>query len=695
DHRMEIYEKLVADRDRLEQEMGDERQQLEILTRLRHGIDEQGDVLTPRELDVMSAVFDAVVRKAGLVVGTIPTWFATSEREWSFGRKTRVDGGEEACLRQVNVWAELHHPNVRKFYGACHVGEAFVIHEVSYPLAKKGVPWSRLLDCAHGLAYVHERGLVHEHLSMNHLLASNSFQKGFLSGMGLVGWSNDVKAPVGSRGLSATPDILAFGLAIFDLFAIKQELVATAPADESDIDTLVRRDIIRESFCRQPTRRLPDTRPDFMEEDAWELLTGMCAAVPEERISLADVVHHIGVLARQEDTPSTTTSTPGISPTLVEDVAGYEIQTLGLTLQDTLDEAGELCEELAEFRAVNRPVHSRLLDVYEQLQAVHTPLPALLVENFSLILLRFLDRLDSRTLSNRSVVASICASGTIACKNYNMHQDIDRLITELVPSQKHFSNPPLAAHVELGAHIADGSFGAVYEGQWLGTEVVVKQVLTDQDGRENRAQFRREVDLWFNLNHENLIKLYGACHEGRPFFVCERANSGTLVSYLKGRTRKEVWRASLGLQHLHDRGIVHGDLKGNNILVSDDKAKLADFGLSVVVSRAEELNGDENGVLGAFRWKAPECLLGSSPSFASDIYSLGMCIIEAVTGDFPWGSSMSDNAVKYNVREEKLIPLRSESFSDAEWDLVMRMCSSDPHQRLSVGAVVSCTRNLW
>ncbi|RLN76023.1 hypothetical protein BBJ28_00026568, partial [Nothophytophthora sp. Chile5] len=147
--------------------------------------------------------------------------------------------------------------------------------------------------------------------------------------------------------------------------------------------------------------------------------------------------------------------------------------------------------------------------------------------------------------------------------------------------------------VELGAHIADGSIGAVYEGQWLGTEVVVKQVLTDQDGRENRAQFRREVDLWFNLNHENLIKLYGGCHEGRPFFVCERANSGTLVFYLKGRTRKEVWRAiwraSLGLQHLHDRGIVHGDLKGNNILVSDDKAKLADFGLSVVVSPCASL----------------------------------------------------------------------------------------------------------
>ncbi|KAK1935738.1 Mitogen-activated protein kinase kinase kinase 10 [Phytophthora citrophthora] len=76
--------------------------------------------------------------------------------------------------------------------------------------------------------------------------------------------------------------------------------------------------------------------------------------------------------------------------------------------------------------------------------------------------------------------------------------------------------------VQLGKHIADGSFGAVYEGEWLDTDVVVKQVLLDPSDKENWEQFRREADLWFSLNHPNLIKLYGACHQGIPFLCASQ-----------------------------------------------------------------------------------------------------------------------------------------------------------------------------
>ncbi|RLN89673.1 hypothetical protein BBJ28_00024651 [Nothophytophthora sp. Chile5] len=163
---------------------------------------------------------------------------------------------------------------------------------------------------------------------------------------------------------------------------------------------------------------------------------------------------------------------------------------------------------------------------------------------------------------------------------------------------------------------------------------------------------------------------------------------------MKGYARSTVWHflhdAAEGLQHLHDHGIVHGDLKGNNILVSDNIAKLADFGLSIIASREEVPGSGDEGALGAFRWKAPECLMGARPTFASDIYSFGMCIIEVVTGKFPWGNSIPDEAVIHNVTQEKLIPARPEVFSDAEWDLVTRMCSFDPELRMNAGAVVNC-----
>ncbi|RLN13845.1 hypothetical protein BBJ28_00025726 [Nothophytophthora sp. Chile5] len=655
-------------------------------------------------------------------------------------------------------------------------------------LDSRGVTWGYLLGCAHGLAYAHEQGLVHRGLSVSHLLRSYTSKKGILSGMGLVRRQDaghglteaDAERERKSRSPemsnhandpSVSSDILAFGLAIFDLLAINHEIsVATSP-DESYKEKWERVDIARKRVRQQPTEQLPATQPDYVKEAEWNLLLGMCAADPAARTCMEDVVYQVGVLAQQENIGnSSTTKASDTSSAIVEDVSLYEIQTLGKTLRETLDEADELCSELEAFCDVNRAIYARLVDVYKQLESTRTPLSASLVESFSLILLRFYVMLEKSTFGGYSIVASACAAQTVSGKNYSMHHDIDRLIynspvlertsevhrwrptweqtrqRQQKAMQTILENPssalrqlksdtkrseavallqfsaresggisslgsttPLAqlggtsagtlpqwfvpAHqVELRGHIADGSFGAVYRGEWLGTDVVVKQVLTDQENKENRAQFRQEIDLWFSLNHEHLIKLYGACHEGRSFFVCERASQGTILSYVKRFDRRTAWRylrdAAEGLQHLHDHGIVHGDLKGNNILVSDDIAKLADFGLSIIASREEVPASGDEGALGAFRWKAPECLMGARPTFASDIYSFGMCIIEVLTRKFPWGNSIPDEAVRRNVTN-KLIPARPEDFSDAEWDLVTRMCSFDPKLRMNASAVVN------
>ncbi|RLN97079.1 hypothetical protein BBJ28_00003318 [Nothophytophthora sp. Chile5] len=763
--RMELYEALLADDEWLEAEMGYDRQRLEVLTLLRHGLDQHGEVLTSWELDIVSDVYDAVARRSDVVVGKLPNWFTTSEQEWSMAEKTPVERGEESCVRQAAAWAQLHHPNVRKFYGAYHVGEAFVIHGPGRSLATRSViTWSDLLGCAHGLQYVHERGFAHRGSLVTHLFYSDSSKKGFLSGMGLVGCQGvtddlfliqddaseykheDTGTPSDYREPSVLSDIRAFGFAIFELRFF--DLAG----------------------------QLPDARPAFVLADEWELLVGMCTFNPAERLSMEDILYRMGVLAQQESLGSTVEDVDALW-TIVEDLSEYQIHSLGKSLRATLEEADGLCSSLEEFSDVNRPVLDRLVNVYDQLLAAESPLSLSLVENFSLILLRFFNMLDRRTFSSGSAISTLCESKTVAGKNYNLHHDIDRLLqsspvlvgsaaihhwqpiwnrtrqrqreaiqasledpTRLLNELVSESDRPGAVallqfealnsgisssvmtlteagqgdgeqaaqlpqwfipphQVELGRHIADGSFGAVYHALWLGTDVVVKQVLTDQTDERNRLQFRREVDLWFKLNHANLIKLYGACHEGRPFFVCERAMHGTLATFFKGKYRKEIWfslwDAALGLQHLHDRGIVHGDLKGNNILICDHyKVKLADFGLSIIANRTETPANDANDVQGAVRWKAPECLRGARPTFASDIYSFGMCIIEAVTGQFPWGNSLPDVAVKLNVAKKGILPSRPESFNDAEWELVTRMCRPDPKSRITVGAVVNMAYNL-
>ncbi|KAG1701089.1 hypothetical protein DVH05_011329 [Phytophthora capsici] len=219
--------------------------------------------------------------------------------------------------------------------------------------------------------------------------------------------------------------------------------------------------------------------------------------------------------------------------------------------------------------------------------------------------------------------------------------------------------------------------------------------MTDQRNAENRRQFLREVDLWFSLSDGYLVKLYGACHVGQPFFVCERAIEGTLGGYLKqGKSIWEKWsciyEAAKGLKHLHDHGIIHGDLKGNNIVMGAFTVMLCDFGFaSLASSSPKQLTDTEINALGAIQWKAPECLLGSAPTFASDIYSFGMCIIEIITGRYPWGDTMPDSVVKLNVTKEKRLPPRPEDIDDDAWSMILHMCCFDPGQRVTIGTVAS------
>jgi serine/threonine protein kinase len=281
--------------------------------------------------------------------------------------------------------------------------------------------------------------------------------------------------------------------------------------------------------------------------------------------------------------------------------------------------------------------------------------------------------------------------------------------------------------------LGKGGFGSVHRAKWLESDVVVKQVESNSDSSgslgpswlsrsqstvetpstadlsakakraETMEMFKREADIWFGLSHPHVVRLFGACHVGSPFFVCEYATNGTLVEYLRQHP-DELWRllheAALGVQCLHERNIVHGDLKGNNIVIgSDKKAKVTDFGLSSTVSASDESSAQ---ITGAWHWVAPECILGKDarPTFASDVFLLGMCIIEAlrvveslqhesgcgISHPLPWGNL--ENAVVKGQLSRGNLPTRPCGCSDDEWGLVIRMCCHDPAKRLQISTVV-------
>ncbi|GMF21102.1 unnamed protein product [Phytophthora lilii] len=150
-----------------------------------------------------------------------------------------------------------------------------------------------------------------------------------------------------------------------------------------------------------------------------------------------------------------------------------------------------------------------------------------------------------------------------------------------------------------------------------------------------------------------------------------------------------LYQAGLGLEYIHKKSVVHGDLKLNNILVgADGRAKLSDFGLSAVKTSSvlSETEGEAAFTAGALRWRAPECMK-KAPTFASDVYSFAMCIIEAVSGEPPF-AFLDDDSVHEKLRNGE-IPEKPAHMSTEAWELVVAMTNADPEQRIGLSQVLA------
>ncbi|KAL4129883.1 hypothetical protein PRIC2_005890 [Phytophthora ramorum] len=158
---------------------------------------------------------------------------------------------------------------------------------------------------------------------------------------------------------------------------------------------------------------------------------------------------------------------------------------------------------------------------------------------------------------------------------------------------------------------------------------------------------------------------------------------------------KFLHEAALGLEYLHERGLVHGALRCSNILIgTDGMAKLSNFGVSGSVKGPGIAS---SGVVVSLRWQSPEVLKGHPPSFASDVYSLGMCTLEAVTKEVPWSKEQEffwvENRKSYWAPEKNANVNVDTHDSPAcpsgdARDIVWRMCCSDPAKRARLSCVV-------
>jgi hypothetical protein len=170
-----------------------------------------------------------------------------------------------------------------------------------------------------------------------------------------------------------------------------------------------------------------------------------------------------------------------------------------------------------------------------------------------------------------------------------------------------------------------GTFASARRGTWLHAQkrqdVVVKTLHFDADGQD-AEDFLNQLVFWYKLPpHGNVLQLRGGSHvSSPPFFVCEDAHHGNLLDFLGvEENRGHIWSLFLGvakgLKHLHAHNIVHGGLKGTNILVGDNNtAKIAAFGFSCVRSVSLRLSATGSKALAAAtRWKAKELFAEAAP----------------------------------------------------------------------------------
>ena len=241
--------------------------------------------------------------------------------------------------------------------------------------------------------------------------------------------------------------------------------------------------------------------------------------------------------------------------------------------------------------------------------------------------------------------------------------------------------------------IGSGGMADVYLGidTILEREVAIKVLRGDlATDPVSLKRFQREAMAITRVSHPNIVEVYDVGEdEGRYFIVMEYVRGQTLKQLIAKRGALDSDEAVNILKQLvsavalaHASGIIHRDIKSQNVLIKDDgTVKLSDFGIAIASNDTVQLTQADT-VMGSVHYMAPELARGKSASFQSDIYSLGIVFYEMLTGDVPFHADAAVQvALKHMHDEIPSVRSFNPQLPQAVENIVIRATAKNPANR--------------
>ncbi len=249
----------------------------------------------------------------------------------------------------------------------------------------------------------------------------------------------------------------------------------------------------------------------------------------------------------------------------------------------------------------------------------------------------------------------------------------------------------LLGRYQLLERIGEGGMGVVWRCFDLDLEEPVAiKFLRDEFAKDEglRASFRREVKLARRVTHPNVTRMYELGRDGDLYFLTMEYVAGeSLYAKLAREGRLASERVATlglglcrGLAAAHAAGVVHGDIKPGNVLISPKRgAVLTDFGIARVLSEAHLGAAEDWG--GTPLYMAPEQFLSAALSMPCDIHAFGVVLFEALTGHTPWPAHDMSALIAAKYSDEPDLGPLDRGFHPAWHELIAACLHRDPGRR--------------